>query len=132
MIGVLKPTLQQEMGWTEGDFATIVFWFQVAYAIGYIGFARIVDIVGARLGYAVALTIWTISHMAPGLATRITQLAVARFGLGLGHSGHFPARLRAVHHWTTDERHAANEYASMCRSGRSPSHDTTINKTTTK
>ena len=34
MIGVLKPTLQQEMGWTEGDFANIVFWFQVAYAVG--------------------------------------------------------------------------------------------------
>src|SRR3546814_8263257 len=45
----LPISLQQEKGWTEGDFATIVFWFQVAYAIGYIGFGRIVDLIGARL-----------------------------------------------------------------------------------
>jgi ACS family hexuronate transporter-like MFS transporter len=44
MIGVLKPTLQGEFHWTEGDFATIVFWFQVAYAVGYISFGRIVDL----------------------------------------------------------------------------------------
>src|SRR3546814_13552764 len=60
MIGVLKPTLQKEMGWTEGDFATIVFWFQFASSIGYLGFGRIVALVGARLGYSVAIPIWTI------------------------------------------------------------------------
>ena len=47
MLGVLKPTLQAELGWSEIDFANIVFWFQTAYAIGYIGFGRIVDLIGA-------------------------------------------------------------------------------------
>ena len=46
MIGVLKPTLSAELGWTETDFATVIFWFQAAYALGYIGFGRIVDLVG--------------------------------------------------------------------------------------
>ena len=91
MIGVLKPTLSKEFGWTESDFANIVFWFQMAYAIGYIGFGRIVDAVGARLGYAVAIVVWTISHMAHGLATGVASFAAARFGLGLGESGNFPA-----------------------------------------
>src|SRR4051812_18836698 len=66
MIGVLKPTLQAEFKWTEGDFATIVFWFQVAYALGYVSFGRVVDKLGARLGYTIAIIIWTISHMAHG------------------------------------------------------------------
>ena len=70
MIGVLKPTLSTEMNWSETDFAQIVFWFQVAYAIGYIGFGRIVDAIGARLGYTIAIAIWTVAHMAHGLATR--------------------------------------------------------------
>src|SRR3546814_17600718 len=113
MIGVLKPTLQQEMGWTEGDFATIVFWFQVAYAIGYIGFGRIVDIVGARLGYAVAITIWTISHMAHGLASSITQFALARFGLGIGQSGNFSAGIRAVSDRSEASR-VGQECVSIC------------------
>ena len=99
MIGVLKPTLQKEFGWAESDFASIVFWFQVAYAIGYISFGKVVDRLGARLGYAVAIVIWTVSHMAHGLATGITQFAMARFGLGIGESGNFPAGIRAVTDW---------------------------------
>ena len=99
MIGVLKPTLTKEFAWTEGDFATIIFWFQVAYAIGYVSFGRIVDVVGARLGYAIAIVIWTISHMAHGLATSVTTFAMARFGLGVGESGNFPAGIRAVTDW---------------------------------
>lgn len=99
MIGVLKPTLVAEFGWTEGDFANIVFWFQMAYAIGYIGFGRIVDAVGARLGYTVAIVIWTIGHMAHGFATGVASFAAARFGLGVGESGNFPAGIRAVTDW---------------------------------
>ncbi len=99
MIGVLKPTLSHEFGWTETDFATIIFWFQVAYAIGYVSFGKIVDMVGARLGYTIAIVIWTISHMAHGLATGVTTFAMARFGLGIGESGNFPAGIRAVTDW---------------------------------
>lgn len=106
MIGVLKPTLTAEFGWSESDFANIVFWFQVAYAIGYISFGRIVDKVGARLGYAVAIVIWTISHMAHGLASGVTSFAIARFGLGIGESGNFPAGIRAVTDWFPQKERA--------------------------
>lgn len=99
MLGVLKPTLSAEMGWTESDFAGIVFWFQLAYAIGYISFGKVVDMVGARIGYTVAIVIWTASHMAHGLAGSITQFALARFGLGVGEAGNFPAGIKAVTEW---------------------------------
>ena len=106
MIGVLKPTLREEFGWSEADFANIVFWFQLAYAIGYIGFGRIVDKVGARLGYAVALVIWTVSHMAHGLASGVASFAAARFGLGIGESGNFPAGISAVTEWFPQKERA--------------------------
>ncbi|WDF71202.1 MFS transporter [Novosphingobium sp. KACC 22771] len=99
MIGVLKPTLKEELGWQESDFATIVFWFQMAYAIGYISFGRIVDVLGARLGYAVAIVIWTAGHMAHGFASGVASFAAARFGLGVGESGNFPAGIKAVADW---------------------------------
>lgn len=99
MIGVLKPTLKAELGWQETDFATIVFWFQMAYAIGYISFGRVVDVLGARLGYAVAILVWTAGHMAHGFATGVASFAAARFGLGLGESGNFPAGIKAVADW---------------------------------
>ncbi len=106
MIGVLKPTLRDEFGWSEGDFANIVFWFQLAYAIGYVGFGRIVDKVGARLGYTVAILIWTVSHMAHGLASGVVSFAAARFGLGIGESGNFPAGISAVTEWFPQKERA--------------------------
>lgn len=99
MIGVLKPTLSKEMGWTEGDYADIVFYFQLAYAVAYLVFGKIVDALGARLGYAIAVVVWTIGHMAHGLAGSVTQFALARAGLGIGEAGNFPAGVKAVTEW---------------------------------
>jgi len=74
-IGVLKPTLQAELSWTESSYADIVFWFQCAYAIGYLGFGSIIDRIGARLGYALAFSIWTLAHLGHGFVHSITQFA---------------------------------------------------------
>jgi ACS family hexuronate transporter-like MFS transporter len=106
MIGVLKPTLAAEFNWSESDFAGIVFWFQVAYAIGYLSFGKVVDMFGARLGYIIAIVIWTVSHMAHGFATGVVSFAVARFGLGVGESGNFPAGIRAVTDWFPQKERA--------------------------
>ncbi len=99
MIGILKPTLSKEMGWSESDYANIVFYFQMAYAVAYLVFGKLVDMLGARLGYAIAVVIWTLGHMAHGLAGSVTQFALARAGLGIGEAGNFPGGLKAVTEW---------------------------------
>ena len=99
MIAVLKPDLAHELSWSETDYANIVFWFQAAYAIGYLGFGKIVDAIGARFGYAIAVVIWTIAHVAHGGVHTVTQFTMARFGLGIGESGNFPAGVKAVADW---------------------------------
>lgn len=99
MIGVLKPTLTKELGWSESDYGDIVFYFQMAYAVAYLAFGKIVDVLGARLGYAVAVVIWTVGHMAHGLAGSAMQFAMARGLLGVGEAGNFPGGLKAVTEW---------------------------------
>ena len=99
MIGVLKPVLQAELGWREDQYADIVFWFQAAYAAGFLIAGGLIDRVGARIGYALAVGFWTIAHLAHGLVSGVVQFAVARFALGLGESGNFPAGLKAVAEW---------------------------------
>lgn len=99
MIGVLKPTLMEDLAWSEKDFAGVIIWFQFAYAIGYIGFGKLVDMIGAKLGYAIAFVIWQLAHIAHGGAYSMTQFAMARFGLGIGESGNFPAGIKAVTEW---------------------------------
>src|SRR5215218_1705117 len=99
MIGLLKPTLQTEFGWNETTYADIVFYFQLAYAIGYIVFGNIVDRVGARIGYGAAFVIWTAAHMLHGTVRSVVGFAMVRFMLGIGESGNFPAGLKAVTEW---------------------------------
>ncbi|MDX5983405.1 MFS transporter [Sphingomonas echinoides] len=99
MIGLLKPNISSEFGWDENAYADIVFWFQAAYAIGYISFGSIVDRVGARIGYSIAFIIWTLGHTLCGFAGSTLQFAAARAVLGLGESGNFPAGIKAVSEW---------------------------------
>ncbi|HEY0130361.1 MAG TPA: MFS transporter [Allosphingosinicella sp.] len=99
MISVLKPTLQGEYGWDESTYANIVFSFQLAYAIGYVVFGRLIDKLGARFGYSLAATIWGVAAMAHALANNATHFMIARFALGLGESGNFPAGVKAVAEW---------------------------------
>jgi len=99
MIGLLKPTLEQEFDWHETTYANIVLYFQLAYAIGYIVFGHIVDRIGARIGYAAAFIIWTVAHMLHGAASSVLSFALVRSLLGIGESGNFPAGIKAVTEW---------------------------------
>ena len=99
MIGVLKPTLQKDLAWTEAGYANVVFWFQAAYAASYLLFGRFIDKVGARIGYGFAFAIWTIGHIGHAAARSVFQFSLARVVLGVGEGGSFPAGLRAVAEW---------------------------------
>jgi len=99
MIGVLKPTISADLGWDETTYADVIFWFQAAYAIGYLSFGKIVDVLGARIGYSVAFVIWTVGHTLCGFAGNAFQFSAARALLGIGESGNFPAGIKAVSEW---------------------------------
>jgi ACS family hexuronate transporter-like MFS transporter len=99
VLPVLKPTLQQRYGWSEGGYADLAIWFQAAYGLAYLVFGRIVDRVGARIGYAVAVVLWTAGHMAHALFTTTGGMLLARVPLAVGEAGAFPAALAATGQW---------------------------------
>lgn len=99
MIGVLKPTLQTEFGWSETDYADVVFWFQASYAVAYLFWGRIMDKVGARWGFGVAFLIWQVGHMMHGAARDLSHFIMARAILGVGEAGGFPGGIKAVAEW---------------------------------
>src|SRR5580704_3148567 len=66
VIGVLKTTLQHNLGWSEIDYGNLVFAFQAAYALGMVMVGRFIDRVGTRLGYALAMASWSLASMASG------------------------------------------------------------------
>lgn len=118
VIGFLKPTLQLEFGWSEVDYGDIIFSFQLAYAIGLLLAGRLMDRLGTRIGFALALVVWSIAAMAHAGApafggpvaamlggvglvysTSVAGFMAARFVLGLGEAGSFPASIKAVAEW---------------------------------
>ena len=99
VLGILAPTLQREIGWSEAQYGAIVSWFTIAYALGLLGAGRIMDRLGVRRGLALAIVTWSIAAMSHALARTANAFATARFALGLGESGNFPASIKAVAEW---------------------------------
>lgn len=99
MLGVLKPFMSDEMGWSETNYADIVFYFQAAYAVSYLLFGAFVDRVGAKIGYAAAFVIWQIAHIAHAGASTLQQFFLVRLLLGVGEGGNFPGGVKAVTEW---------------------------------
>ncbi len=99
VLGILGPTLQRELHWSEVDYSAVVSWFTFAYALGLLLAGRLLDKVGTRIGFAIAIVVWSVSAMAHSLARTALQFSIARFSLGLGESGNFPASIKTVAEW---------------------------------
>ena len=99
VLGVLAPFLQTEIGWNEIEYGYIVTAFQAAYAIGLLSAGAIIDRLGTRIGYAISIAVWSIAAMSHALATTAIGFAIARFALGLGEAGNFPAAIKTVAEW---------------------------------
>src|SRR5215204_3794616 len=99
VFGILGPELQKTFGWTARDYTDIVFWFEVAYAIGLLGAGRVLDAIGTRIGYAASLTFWSMASILHAFMGSIAGFSVARFLLGLGEAGNFPAAIKTVAEW---------------------------------
>jgi MFS transporter, ACS family, aldohexuronate transporter len=125
VIGILKPTLVQQFGWSdERTYAAIIFSFQLAYAIGLLLAGRVVDKLGTRRAFLIAVGVWSVAAVGHAVADRFPWLrlptinldattglsvvllsgAAAGFGLmrfllGLGEAGNFPAAIKTVAEW---------------------------------
>ena len=138
VIAILKPTLTAEFGWTDIDYGWIIFAFSTAYAIGFIFAGRFMDKVGTKIGFTVAIVLWSIGALMHAWAVGVGEFAlpiitpiingfvavvnaiitplgfapwsivlsvsvagfiVARFVLGLGESGNFPAAIKTTAEW---------------------------------
>jgi ACS family hexuronate transporter-like MFS transporter len=105
-ISVLKPHLQSVLHWSESDYGWIVFAFELAYAGMMIVFGKVIDWLGTRLGFAISVVWWSIASMAHALAGSAFSFGVARFFLGAGEAGNFPASIKSVAEWFPEKERA--------------------------
>ena len=99
VLGILAPTLTRELGWSETDYGAMTSWFSFAYAIGFLGAGRLMDRIGVKKGYAIAIVAWSFAAMSHALASTASGFSYARAALGLGESGNFPAAIKTTAEW---------------------------------
>jgi ACS family hexuronate transporter-like MFS transporter len=99
VLGILSKDLQHALGWNELQYGNIVAAFNAAYALGLLFAGRMMDRFGTRVGYSLALSIWSLAAMAHALASSAFGFGVARAALGLGEAGNFPAAIKTIAEW---------------------------------
>lgn len=99
LMGILAPLLETEIGWTEQQYGYIIAAFQFAYASGTLLMGYFIDKVGTRVGFSIAVTLWSIASMLHAAARSWVGFALARIGLGLSEAGNFPAAIKTVAEW---------------------------------
>jgi len=106
MLGLLAPTLEKELNWNEDDYGNIVTAFQAAYALGFLFMGWLIDRFGPKIGYSIAICIWTVGHVAHGFGGSVASFMAARAVLGVGEAGHFPAVVRSSSEWFPQKERA--------------------------
>lgn len=99
VIGVLAKELEKIVGWSEIGYGNITAAFQAAYAVGLILSGKLIDRFGVKVGYAVALALWSVAGMITSFARTPLQFGLCRALLGLGEAGNFPAAVKSVAEW---------------------------------
>jgi ACS family hexuronate transporter-like MFS transporter len=99
ILGILAVTLEREIGWSESQYGLIVTCFNAAYAIGLLGFGRLIDVIGTKAGYVFSIALWSVAAALHGLAHSVLHFGAARFLLGLGEAGNFPAAVKTISEW---------------------------------
>lgn len=99
ILGVLAPFLQEELKWSELEYSWIVTSFQVAYAIGMVSMGNLMDKVGTKIGYIIAIVIWSLAGIFHSICKGFLSFSIVRFVLGIGQSGNFPAAVKTIAEW---------------------------------
>ncbi|QNA85471.1 MFS transporter [Sphingomonas sp. So64.6b] len=98
-LGLMAGVVQGELRIDDKGYASVVNAFLVAYMLGGLVSAFIVDRIGARWGMVVFVGWWSLASACTGLASNIWQLGASRFALGLGEAGNWVASPKLVREW---------------------------------
>ena len=106
VLGILAPTLQRTLNWSEADYGDIVSWFSFAYAFGFLIAGRVIDWIGVRRGLAGAVVAWSLAAIGHAFAKTVAGFSVARALLGVSESAIFPGSIKAVAEWFPQKERA--------------------------
>ena len=101
---VAISAIQHNIPISDQQFSYLQTAFLLSYAVLYAVGGRLLDRIGTQRGFLLIMLWWSIACALHGLATGFMLLLLARFLLGLGEGGAFPAAVRVVAEWIPPEQ----------------------------
>lgn len=105
-LSVLMPSLRAELALSSADYGAITTGFMLAYTVSQLLSGALIDRVGTRIGFAIAMIAWSAAAMGHALAGSALALLGLRIALGVGEAGAWPAGAKAVAEWFPPQRRA--------------------------
>jgi ACS family hexuronate transporter-like MFS transporter len=99
VLGILVIPLQKELGWSETQYSMMIAGFQATFALGLVMSGPVIDRLGTRVGYALAVTICSFAAVAHGFVRSVMGFGSVRLLLGLGEAGNYPSAVKATAEW---------------------------------
>jgi ACS family hexuronate transporter-like MFS transporter len=98
-LAVMWPAISEDLGMDKSDYANIVSFFMIGYAIGQSMFGKIFDKIGTRLGFLLAIVVWSLSIAAHAVVRTALAFSVVRFIMAIGEAGNWPGATKANAEW---------------------------------
>lgn len=98
-LSYLWPVISQELHLSDTDYSAIVSAFQVAYAVMWLVGGALLDVIGTRLGLAIAMVWWSVAGMLTALANSVFSFSVFRVLVGIGEGCNWPGASKVVAEW---------------------------------
>jgi ACS family hexuronate transporter-like MFS transporter len=100
VISILKQSVILTWpGWSELQYGRVVGYFQLAYALTMVFAGMLIDRIGIRKGFAIAIVWWSMAAMGHALSGSVVAFGLSRVLLGIGEAANFPASIKAVAEW---------------------------------
>ena len=98
-LGIMWPGMSEELGLDKDDYANIVQWFLIGYLIGKTLFGKIMDAIGTRMGFVLAIVVWSVAVALHAVMRSVFAFSAVRFVMGLGEAGNWPGATKANAEW---------------------------------
>jgi ACS family hexuronate transporter-like MFS transporter len=105
-LSVLVPTLRVDLKLTAAEYGDIATLFMLAYGLAQVFAGRFIDRAGTKIGLTLCVLVWSVAAVSHSFVQGVMGLAIARFMLGIGEAGNWPAGAKAIAEWFPSERRA--------------------------
>jgi ACS family hexuronate transporter-like MFS transporter len=98
-LSIMWPAISKDLQMDEKDYAFVLNCFMIAYAVGQSLSGKLFDKIGTRLGFVIAIGVWSLSSLFHFAVKGVMSLTLVRVTLGISEAGNWPGAVKSNSEW---------------------------------